>query len=170
MSSNGARCDQSCFGFVLGQALASKSQPSPLLPFPHLSHRYVLGAPAAPMDAQHHCSYSPASWNFLPLIWPCFPQPRAACPSWGFPLSHQLLMSIPQAQEGGQDCSPSPPGPSSCPSSWALASPPWLHFTVPQAHGCRNVIPVGTRGLCLSRDRAWGPSPASQAGAGESHS
>lgn len=158
------------FGFVLGWALAGKSRPSPLLPFPHLSHSSVLGGPAAPVDAQHRCSCSPTSRNFLHLVRPCLPQPRAACPSWGFPLSHQLLMSIPQAQEGGQDRSPSPPGPTSCPSSWALASPPWLRFTLPRAHGCRNVIPVGTRGLCVSRDGEWGPSPASQAGAGESHS
>lgn len=77
-----------------------------------------------------------------PVLLP--PTTRAVHPCWG-PPTPQLLMSIPHAQDGGKDHSPSPPGPTSCPGSRAL-----IPSALPRTGGCRNVIPVGTKGLCAS--------------------
>lgn len=109
---------------------STRGCPAPLLPLPSM---------AASPPAPH-------------ALCPCLPQPRAACPSRGSPVSHQLLMSILQAWDGGGRTAAHPHLAHQLPQAAGL----WPHLPLgcallcPRARGHRNVSPVGTRGLCAS--------------------
>lgn len=155
------------FGFALRWALASENQPTP--PFPQPSHRPALGGSAEGWGRQH--PWVPSTAAPAPqhggissrALCPCLPQPRAACPSRGSPVSHQLLMSILQAWDGGGRTAARPHlAPPAAPSSRALApSPPRLCFALPRGPRPQECQSRGHKGpLCERSRQAGGRGPA----------
>lgn len=130
-------------------------------PFPSLpvgTSWQILSLPSPGSWQPGICGEGGSRWGpscqLMPQRGSARPPHTQSTPSWvltrpGVPL--QLLVSVPPQPNTGPW--PSPPVPSSCPRLW-----PRLPLA---SRSRRNVIPVGTRGLCASRGLEGGTKPPS---------